>query len=489
MSLALSTRFPVTLLWGPDYTMVYNDAYPQMIGDKHSAALGRPAREVFPEIWDIIGPMLDEFRLTGEATWVEDARLLLQRQGFAEETFFTFSYSAVQNAAGEVEGVIDIASETTEQVIDRRRMRLLSELESALVELQTAQAVCDTAAVLLAAHDADVPGVEIRHPDLAPSAAGKPVPDNSGGGHPHGEAPNVWLTLPIANRGEAASFGVVLSPQLQPNGTYVDFIGLICASLSQAFNRIAAHDAEQRMAATERALSTALQRNLLTAPASIEGVAVAVRYQPAMQLAQIGGDWYDSFVLPGGSLTLAVGDVAGHDRNAAATMAQLRNVLRGVAYTRQDSPANIVAGLDSAMQALEPGSYATAILAQLVTHENGSMGLRWSNAGHLPPVLLDGRGARLLSSPPNVMLGVCDQPRRTDNLLTLTTDATIVLYTDGLIERRDVDIDDSLNCLLGALSGRHRLSSEALCDELLGRFGESSTDDIALLVLRVTPSR
>jgi hypothetical protein len=118
VDMMLGTRFPVTLFWGPEFTLVYNEAYAPLIGDKHPAALGTPACEVFSEVWGLIGPMMDGAR-SGAPTWVQDEYVPLRRRGFVEECYFTFSYSPVRNGLGDVEGVMDIAAETTEQVISR----------------------------------------------------------------------------------------------------------------------------------------------------------------------------------------------------------------------------------------------------------------------------------------------------------------------------------------------------------------------------------
>src|SRR5687768_9543592 len=92
---AIQTQFPITLFWGPRFVLVYNEAYAPLIADKHPAALGASARDVFPEAWDTIGPMMEAV-LAGEgATWVEDAPVPLQRHGFLREAYFTFSYSPV----------------------------------------------------------------------------------------------------------------------------------------------------------------------------------------------------------------------------------------------------------------------------------------------------------------------------------------------------------------------------------------------------------
>ena len=125
LDLALNTRFPVTLFWGPEFVLVYNEAFVELIGDKHPAALGRPARVVFPEAWDTIGPMMHAVLAGNGATWVEDERVPLWRSGRLEECWFTFSYSPVRGEDGVIEGVLDIATETTRQVLALRRLELL----------------------------------------------------------------------------------------------------------------------------------------------------------------------------------------------------------------------------------------------------------------------------------------------------------------------------------------------------------------------------
>ncbi|GMA86646.1 hypothetical protein GCM10025868_18960 [Angustibacter aerolatus] len=121
------TRFPMTLVWGPEGLMLYNEAYVELIEQKHPTALGAPVQEVFPEAWHQVGPLLEQAR-SGEAVYLEDALVPLWRQGFLEECYFTFSYSSVHAPDGTVEGVVDVSHETTRHVLDRRRLALLSRL-------------------------------------------------------------------------------------------------------------------------------------------------------------------------------------------------------------------------------------------------------------------------------------------------------------------------------------------------------------------------
>ena len=125
-SICLSSRYPIQLWWGRELAMVYNDAYAQILGAKHPAAMGRPGPEVWPEIWDVIGPMLEGVLDGGEATWREDQRLLMNRRGYVEEAYFTYSYSPIRDDDGAVAGVFTAVTETTEHVLSTRRLQALA---------------------------------------------------------------------------------------------------------------------------------------------------------------------------------------------------------------------------------------------------------------------------------------------------------------------------------------------------------------------------
>ncbi|BCL18118.1 PP2C family protein-serine/threonine phosphatase [Micromonospora sagamiensis] len=501
VDVALHTRFPVTLLWGPEFVMVYNEAYVGLIGNKHPAALGAPAVRVFPEVWDAIGPMLHSVRATQRATWTRDLRLLMDRQGYLEECFFTFSYSAVRGAEGQVEGVIDIAAETTAQVLSQRRLLLLAELTDALGDLDDPEQILDRAVTVLRNDPQDLPDIDVLLPRTV-GAAGRPLPAVPSSVFDAGDVvveriagtAVVWVRLPDASGlSDDAVLVARLSQHLPIDESYVRFVRLVGASVAQALHRAQTRQAERRVASLERELSEKLQRSLLTPPARREGLEVAVRYRPATERARLGGDWYDSFLQPDGCLALVIGDVAGHDRQAAAAMAQIRNLLRGVAYGLEKSPAGVLAGLDTAMSGLRVDTFATAILARVEKVEQpvppGAHHLVWANAGHLPPVLVAPDGsARLLQTAPEVLLGMNGGAGRTDHRVTLAPGSTVVLYTDGLIERRGTLLDEGLADLVDALTGRHGLSAEQVCDHLLDRYPASGEDDIALVVLRIPPA-
>jgi hypothetical protein len=160
VQVALGSRFPILLWWGPDLCILYNDAYIPFLGEgKHPTALGRPGRESWSEIWPEIGPMLEGVVTKGKATWSADRRFSVARKLPQEEVFFTFSYSPILSADGKtVAGVYCPCSETTAQVTGARQLVTLRALgERSSQEAKTAQSACEAGASTLGANPRDVP--------------------------------------------------------------------------------------------------------------------------------------------------------------------------------------------------------------------------------------------------------------------------------------------------------------------------------------------
>lgn len=158
ISICLNSRFPMLIWWGPELIMLYNDAYRPILGlTKHPQALGLRGQASWPEIWPIIGPMLQGVLTDGEATWSNDQLLILDRNGYLEECYFTFSYSPIGDEQGQVGGVFTAVTETTAQVISARRLHTLHELATRLAAVQTAEAACTAAVQSLADNRADLP--------------------------------------------------------------------------------------------------------------------------------------------------------------------------------------------------------------------------------------------------------------------------------------------------------------------------------------------
>ena len=269
----------------------------------------------------------------------------------------------------------------------------------------------------------------------------------------------------------------------------VEILDAFAAHCAHGIERITARQVERAAAAATTRMAETLQMSLLTDPVQPDHLQVAVRYRPAAHDAKVGGVWYDAFLTAGDELSLVIGDVAGHDRTAVAAMGQLRNLLRGISYTLNKPPAAILTALDTAMVHFAVGSLATAIIAQVeqtvVDKVFKRRRVRWSNAGHPPPLLLHPDGAaELLVTDPELLLGVCTGQARVDHVAHLPVGSTLVLYTDGLIERRGENLDDGFARLISASETVIQDDLEGFCDALISRMGDDGDDDIALLALR-----
>ncbi|MEU5252380.1 SpoIIE family protein phosphatase [Streptomyces longwoodensis] len=229
-----------------------------------------------------------------------------------------------------------------------------------------------------------------------------------------------------------------------------------------------------------------LQRALLPTLPRHERLELAARYLPSSATAEVGGDWYDVFLLPGGETALVVGDVAGHDLKAAVAMSALRNMLRGIAVDRQEPPGDVLRRLDLASHTLDQRSTATCVYG-LVRQDGGATHLHYSSAGHLPPLLITpAGGTRYLDGGRGVLIGMDPDLPRASAHEPLPPGSTLLLFTDGLIERRGESLGDAMTRL-----GRHAAAHagdplEVFCDELVIAFGADTTDDVALLALRPT---
>jgi serine phosphatase RsbU (regulator of sigma subunit) len=244
--------------------------------------------------------------------------------------------------------------------------------------------------------------------------------------------------------------------------------------------------------AQQRNFSEALQYSLLTDPPQSQALQIAVRYQPATHDVQVGGDWYDAVVTPSGETVIVIGDVVGHDTQATVMMGQLRGLLRGIAYTTGDSPAVLLSRLEALIEGLSLDTLATVIVARVEIADNeyppGSALLRWSNAGHPPPMLVrpDGHVQPLVVDEKDQLLGVDATSTHLDHVTALRPGCTVLLYTDGLVERRGSDLDEGIARLAATLRAVGNWPLERLCDEVLARLAQSdSEDDVALLAMRL----
>jgi signal transduction histidine kinase/DNA-binding response OmpR family regulator len=157
ISICLASQFPIVMYWGPEYVVLYNDAYSKILGGKHPWALGQRCSDCWSEIWDTIGPMLDGVVNSGKATWSDDLLLLLQRSGYAEECYFSFSFSPIRVETGAVGGVFTAVMETTNKVIGERRLKTLRDLAARAVQTTSEEDAWRIAVDTLSENRQDLP--------------------------------------------------------------------------------------------------------------------------------------------------------------------------------------------------------------------------------------------------------------------------------------------------------------------------------------------
>jgi phosphoserine phosphatase RsbU/P len=237
---------------------------------------------------------------------------------------------------------------------------------------------------------------------------------------------------------------------------------------------------QARLSQLDRASTLALQRSLLPArPPTVAGFDVAARYIPGAAVG-VGGDWYDLFALPSGHIGVAIGDVAGSGLRAAVVMGRIRSALRAYALESND-PADVLTRLDRKIQLFEPDAMATAIYTVI---DPDHTTLTMSIAGHLPALMIDASGAAApIAAPVDLPLGAYAHAPRHVTSTAFQPGASLLFYTDGLVERRERSVADGIAYLrtLVHTSNPHQLCADAT-DVMLG--DTAATDDVAVLALR-----
>jgi serine phosphatase RsbU (regulator of sigma subunit) len=239
----------------------------------------------------------------------------------------------------------------------------------------------------------------------------------------------------------------------------------------------------------DRAVAVALQEAMLTSLPSLDDLVLAARYLTAAENDQVGGDWYDAIALPNGSTAVVIGDVTGHDITAAAIMGQLRNLLRALVCDRQEPPSAIVGRLDRAMRDLQVETMATLVLIIIepnTADPSAHRSITWTNAGHPAPAIMGPDGsAHLLDETTDILLGVRPETIRRDHRAQVPPGATLLLYTDGLVETRGDSVAGGQGRLLDALSTHADERDGSLLDTVLSDLIDPRpSDDAALLAIR-----
>jgi PAS domain S-box-containing protein len=292
VGICVTSRHPMVIWWGEQLMLLYNDAWIPILGPAKHPALGRPGREVWPEMWHIIGRQLTGVRETGEATWSDDQLLPADRFGYLEEAYFTYSYSPIRTDDGRVAGVFTAVTETTSRVLGERRLRTLRELGDIAQAADVGQA-CSRTLAALATNRADIPfaAVYLLAPDgasarlmateglvraalpetlppagpvgrsiwraatdgrtVASSGLASRLPGLAGPGHNRvgdADVDTAWA-VPLTGAGSARPFGVLvlgISPYRALDARYRSFLDLAADQVSTALTDVQAHEAERR---------------------------------------------------------------------------------------------------------------------------------------------------------------------------------------------------------------------------------------------------
>ena len=234
--------------------------------------------------------------------------------------------------------------------------------------------------------------------------------------------------------------------------------------------------------AQERLVTLELQRAILPLhdqPFDVPGLQVAMRYLPASRDSRVGGDWYITARMPTGQVLVAIGDVAGHGLAAAAGMARLRGALTGLAITGSP-PDRLVGWLNDLVHTVAP-EHTASVMAGYFDPANRT--LTWAQAGHPPPVLVRGAAARPLDPPRGILLGAAQEAYQGARL-DLGRGDLLLLYSDGLIERRGRPLDEGLTTLCAAVRGISD-PEQAIAAALRALNTTDSEDDTCLVALRV----
>src|SRR5688572_8865718 len=295
-------------------------------------------------------------------------------------------------------------------------------------------------------------------------------------------------TFPLVARGEA--FGALTLVNGRARGAHTPD-ELRTAEIASRRAALALDNA--RLAAANQQVAERLQLSLLSPPVQPDRLQLAVRYRAATRGVSIGGDWYDSFLQPDGDTVVVIGDVMGHDIEAAAAMGQVKTLVRAIAFDRLEEPAGVLRRVDHALVGLAVPTLATALVCRVeqtpAEEAEGLRRLRWASAGHPDPMLLLADGSvRDLSAAVGPPLGIGWLGARVDGQVPMPEGSTLLLFTDGLFERRGVPLDEGRAQVREIVERNADLPLTLLCDRLLEELlGDGVEDDVAVLAVRAHP--
>ncbi|MEQ4301846.1 SpoIIE family protein phosphatase [Plantactinospora sp. B6F1] len=532
VDLVLSAPVPMALAYGPQLALVYNDGFADLISARHPDAFGRPAAEVFAEVWHVpgVGDVIERVYRTGEPFLERDSPLPLVRDelGISEQSLPVRGHSPVRDSTGTIVGVLTVATEATQVT---QRLQNLSELASALAGTLTLDDVArvtlrnaSTAFVadqvefgvddgsgwrlvrrvrgeVLDEADERLPplwrrhGADSRAPLVRTADSG--TPSFASDGQPlldsavdrHDEKIRALAALPL--RTPALRGGLTVGYR-RPHRWPPAERALLAASAE-----LVAQAAERaRRFETQHGTAQLLQRSMLPEHLpDLPLLRIAARYDAGVDGNAAGGDFYDAFALPDGRLAVVLGDVAGHDVQAAALMGQVRAALRALALSDPD-PVPVLAGLDRLVASLSAEAHSDELFVTVVYGliQPETERLTIASAGHPPPLIRRGAPGKpgtagYVEVPPGVPLGL--HGHRTAVTVDFPPGDTLLLFSDGVVERRQRSLTDGFAALAGTVAGAATGDPRTLCALASGAVPGSTEDDVAVLAVEhaSTPSR
>jgi serine phosphatase RsbU (regulator of sigma subunit)/anti-sigma regulatory factor (Ser/Thr protein kinase) len=511
----LAAPLPMAFSAGDGFLLIYNDAYAELLGPRHPAALGRPAEEP--------GTAIAEVHRSGRAVLEPEAQLTVVRgePGRSEQAFLTRGHSPVRDRDGLVAGVLTVAAETTQVT---RRLQSLGELTSRLAGALT---IDDVARVVLgyatASFDVDhcvfavddgsayryvrrVRGEMLDEADerLPPvwkrisAQTTAPLVTAALTGRPSFIADGEPLREVASDRHERRIRALASLPLRTPSLTGALTVGYRVAhawlpaerALLTAAGELIAQAAERaRRFEAQHGTAQLLQRSMLPEHLpELETFRLAARYDVGVDGNAAGGDFYDAFELPDGRLAMVLGDVAGHDVRAAAVMGQVRAALRALALT-DSAPPSVLAGLDRLVGSLGAESRNEEIFVTVaygvLDPTDGTITL--ASAGHPPPVLRragvagEPATAELVKVPPGAPLGLGG--RWQTGQIRLEPGDTILMFSDGVVERRGHPLNEGLDALVATAARAAGGDPRILCSLATSAVEGPTDDDVAVLAV------
>jgi anti-sigma regulatory factor (Ser/Thr protein kinase) len=522
VELVLASPVPMLLTVGDDFVVIYNDAYAELLGTLHPPAMGRPATQAFGGAWEQpgLGDVIQQVHRTGRSVLEPESQMQFT-PGHTEPAFYTRGHSVIRTSRGAVAGVLTVAAETTHVV---HRLQSLGELTARLAGALT---IDDVTRVVLTyameSFDLDhcvlavdeglayryvrrirgemLDEVDERLPPVWRRIGADPAAPAVAAAET-GRATFVADGEPLAavasDRHERRIRALAALPLRTPSLRGALTVGFRRAhawlpaerALLKAAAELVAQAAERaRRFEAQHGTAQLLQRSMLPEHLpELDTFRIAARYDVGVDGNAAGGDFYDAFHLLDGRLAMVLGDVAGHDVRAAAVMGQVRAALRAMALT-DPSPPSVLAGLDRLVGSLGAESRNEEIFVTVVygvlDPSDGSITL--ASAGHPPPVLRragrtgEPATAELVKVPPGAPLGLGG--RWQTGAVRLEPGDSILLFSDGVVERRDRPLSDGLDALVAAAAASPSGDPRNLCSLATAAVPGTTDDDVAVLAV------